>query len=180
MPRFPEITDRFRSFIEQQKIFFVGTAARDGRVNIAPKGMDTLRVLGPHRIVWLSLTGAENESAAHLREATRMTMMWCAFEDNPMIVRVYGDARVIHPRDPGWDELASLFPALPGTRQIFDLTVDMVLKSCGFGVPLFEFRGPRTALLQWAEKKGDSGLQEVWRENNQVSLDGKPTGILKP
>ena len=83
MPQFPEITERFRHFIEQQKIFFVGTAARDGRVNIAPKGMDTLRVLGPHRIAWLNLTGGENESAAHLRETTRMTLMWCAFDGAP-------------------------------------------------------------------------------------------------
>jgi len=179
MPQFAEITGRFRSFIEQQKIFFVGTAARDGRVNISPKGMDTLRVLGPHRILWLNLTGGENESAAHLRETTRMTVMWCAFEDNPMILRAYGNATVIHPRDPSWDELAPLFPALPGARQIFDLTVDLVLRSCGMGVPLFEFRGHREALLHWAGKKGDNGLKEWWQEKNQVSLDGKPTGILE-
>jgi hypothetical protein len=179
MPQFPEITDRFRNFIEQQKIFFVGTAARDGRVNIAAKGMDSLRVLGPHRVVWLNLTGGENESAAHLRESKRMTLMWCAFDGAPMILRVYGNATVIHPRDPGWREFASLFPALPGARQIFDLTVDLVLRSCGMGVPFFEFRGPREALRQWAEKIGDSGIKEFWKNNNQVSLDGKPTGIFE-
>jgi Pyridoxamine 5'-phosphate oxidase len=179
MPKFPEITDRFRSFIEQQQIFFVGTAAPDGRVNISPKGMDTLRVLGPYRIVWLSLTGGENESAAHLRETPRMTLMWCAFEGTPMILRAYDNDTVIHPRDPGWDELAPLFPALPGARQIFDLTVDLVLRSCGMGAPLFEFRGAREALRQWAERIGDSGIKEWWQEHNQVSLDGKPTGILE-
>jgi Pyridoxamine 5'-phosphate oxidase len=179
MPKFPEITDRFCSFIEQQQIFFVGTAAPDGRVNISPKGMDTLRVLGPRRIVWLSLTGGENESAAHLREIPRMTLMWCAFEGNPMILRAYGNATVVHPRDPGWDTLAQLFPALPGTRQIFDLTVDLVLRSCGMGVPFFEFRGAREALRQWAERIGDSGIKEWWQDHNQVSLDGKPTGILE-
>jgi Pyridoxamine 5'-phosphate oxidase len=178
MPQFPEITDRFRHFVEQQKVFFVGTAARDGRVNIAPKGMDTLRVLGPHRIVWLNLTGGENESAAHLRETTRMTLMWCAFDGAPFILRAYGNATVTHPRDPGWDTLAPLFPALPGARQIFDLTVDLVLRSCGMGVPLFEFRGAREALRQWAERIGDSGIKEWWQDHNQVSLDGKPTGIL--
>ena len=179
MPQFAEINDRFRSFIEQQKIFFVGTAARDGRVNIAPKGMDSLRVLGLHRIVWLNLTGGENESAAHLRETPRMTLMWCAFDGSPMILRAYGNAVVIYPRDPGWDELAPLFPALPGSRQIFDVTVDLVLRSCGMGVPFFEFRGPREALRQWAEKIGDRGIKKFWQENNQVSLDGKPTGILE-
>lgn len=180
MPQFSEITERFRSFIEQQKVFFVGTAAREGRVNIAPKGMDTLRVLGPRRIVWLNLTGGENESAAHLRETTRITLMWCAFDGAPFILRAYGNAVVIHPRDPGWGTLAALFPALPGARQIFDVTVDLVLRSCGMGVPLFEFRGPREALRQWAEKIGDSGIKEWWQEHNQVSLDGKPTGILEP
>jgi hypothetical protein len=179
MPQFPEITERFQSFIEQQKIFFVGTAAQEGRVNIAPKGMDTLRVLGPHRIVWLNLTGGENESAAHLRETTRMTLMWCEFDGPPMILRVYGNATVIHPRDAGWHELASLFPSLPGARQIFDLTVDLVLRSCGMGVPFFEFRGPRVALRQWAEKLGDDGIKEWWQGHNLVSLDGKPTGILE-
>jgi hypothetical protein len=179
MRQFPEITEHFRGFIEKQKIFFVGTAAPDGRVNIAPKGMDTLRVLGPRRIVWLNLTGGENESAAHLRETARMTLMWCAFDGSPMILRAYGAAIVIHPRDPSWQELARLFPALPGARQIFDLTVELVLRSCGMGVPLFEFRGPREALVRWAEKIGDSGIREFWQQNNQVSLDGKPTGLLE-
>jgi hypothetical protein len=141
--------------------------------------MDTLRVLGPHRIVWLNLTGGENESAAHLRETTRMTLMWCAFEGAPFILRAYGNAAVIHPRDPGWDTLAPLFPALPGARQIFDLTVDLVLRSCGMGVPVFEYRGPREALVKWAHKLGDSGLKEWWQDNNQVSLDGRPTGIFE-
>jgi hypothetical protein len=159
MPRFPEITERFRQFIEQQKIFFVGTAARDGRVNIAPKRMDSLRVLGPRRIVWLNLTGGENESAAHLRETTRMTLMWCAFDGTPMIVRAYGHATVIHPRNPGWDRMVALFPAIPGARQIFDLTVDLVLRSCGMGVPLFEYRGPWEALIKWAEQKGDRRIK---------------------
>jgi hypothetical protein len=179
MPQFPEITERFRQFIEQQTIFFVGTAARDGRVNIAPKGMDTLRVLGPQRIVWLNLTGGENESAAHLQETTRMTLMWCAFDGAPMIVRAYGHATVVHPRDPDWDTLAPLFPALAGARQIFDVTVDLVLRSCGMGVPFFEYRGLREALRQWAEKLGEDGIKEWWQKHNQVSLDGKPTGICE-
>lgn len=178
MRQFPEITESFRGFIEKQRVFFVGTAAPDGRVNIAPKGMDSLRVLGPNRIVWLNLTGGENESAAHLRETARMTLMWCAFDGAPMILRAYGTATVIHPRDPAWEVLAQLFPALPGVRQIFDVTVDLVLRSCGMGVPLFDFRGQREALVQWATKIGDSGIKQFWQENNQVSLDGKPTGIL--
>jgi hypothetical protein len=180
MPQFPEITERFREFIEKQRIFFVGTAAPGGRVNIAPKGMDTLRVLGPRRIVWLNVTGGENESAAHLRETARMTLMWCAFDGGAMILRAYGTATVTHPRDTEWDGLARLFPMIPGARQIFDVAVDVVLRSCGMGVPLFEFRGQRESLFQWAEKMGDSGIKEFWRDHNQVSLDGKSTGIFEP
>jgi hypothetical protein len=141
--------------------------------------MDTLRVLGPRRLVWLNLTGGENESAAHLRETARMTLMWCAFEGSPMILRAYGTAAVIHPRDRAWEELARLFPMLPGARQIFDVTVDLVLRSCGMGVPFFEYRGQREALVQWADKIGDSGIRKFWQQNNQVSLDGKPTGLLE-
>jgi hypothetical protein len=129
--------------------------------------------------VWLNLTGGENESAAHLRETARMTLMWCAFGGSPMILRAYGTAAVIHPRDRSWEELAQLFQALPGARQIFDVTVDLVLRSCGMGVPLFEFRGQREALVQWADKIGDSGIRKFWQQNNQVSLDGKPTGLLE-
>jgi hypothetical protein len=136
-------------------------------------------VLGPQRIVWLNLTGGENESAAHLRETARMTLMWCAFGGAPMILRAYGSATVMHPRDSSWEQLAPLFPTLPGGRQIFDVAVDLVLRSCGMGVPLFEFRSQRESLLQWAEKIGDSGIKDFWKENNQVSLDGKPTGIFK-
>jgi hypothetical protein len=179
MRQFPEISETFRGFIEKQKIFFVGTAAPYGRVNIAPKGMDSLRVLGPRRIVWLNLTGGENESAAHLRETARMTLMWCAFDGSPMILRAYGTAAVIHPRDPAWAELARLFPMLPGARQIFDVAVELVLRSCGMGVSLFEYRGQREALVQWAAKLGDGGIREFWRKNNQISLDGKSTGIFE-
>lgn len=154
MPQFSEITERFQAFIEQQKIFFVGTAAPEGRVNIAAKGMDTLRVLGPHRIVWLNLTGGENESAAHLRETTRMTRMWCAFDGAPFILRAYGNAAVIHPRDAGWHELASLFPPLPGARQIFDLTVDLILRSVRHGRPLLRVsRSPRSAATVGGENR---------------------------
>jgi hypothetical protein len=179
MRQFPEISESFRGFIEKQKVFFVGTAAPDGRVNIAPKGMDTLRVMGSRRIVWLNLTGGENESAAHLREAARMTLMWCAFDGSPMILRAYGTATVIHRRDQSWRELARLFPTLPGARQIFDVAVDLVLRSCGMGVPFFEYGGQREALVQWANKIGDSGIKQFWQQNNQISLDGEPTGIFE-
>ena len=178
MPAFERIEAQYQQFIEAQKIFFVATAAPDGKVNLSPKGMESLRVMGPNRIVWLNLTGTENETAAHLAESPRMTIMWCSFTEKPIILRVYGNARIIHPRDDGWNELATNFPPIPGSRQILDLDVNFVLKSCGFGVPRFDFVGERESLRKWAEKTGEDGLARVWSEKNHLSIDGKPTGII--
>ena len=178
MPAFERIEAQYQQFIEAQKIFFVATAAPDGKVNLSPKGMESLRVMGPNRIVWLNLTGAENETAAHLAESPRMTIMWCSFTEKPIILRVYGNARIIHPRDDGWNELATNFPPIPGSRQILDLDVNFVLKSCGFGVPRLDFVGERESLRKWAEKTGEDGLARVWSEKNNLSIDGKPTGII--
>ena len=175
---FEQIESEHRSFIERQHIFFVATAPSEGRVNVAPKGMDTLRVIDANRIVWLDLTGAENETAAHLLEVPRMTLMWCSFDRNPLVLRAYGHAAAVHPRDAAWRELIPLFPSLPGTRQLLDLHVTMVLTSCGYGVPLFEFVAQRDTLRRWAETKGEEGVTTHWKERNQTSLDGKPTGLL--
>ena len=131
--KYTEIPDNLTQFIEQQKVFFVGTAAADGRVNISPKGMDSLRILDANRVLWLSVTGSGNETSAHVQENPRMTIMFIALEGNPMILRLYGSARVIHKNDPDWEENASLFDSLPGARQIFDMSVDLVHTSCGMG-----------------------------------------------
>jgi hypothetical protein len=176
--RFNEIGDQRREFIEQQKMFFVGTADSDGRVNVSPKGMDSFKVMGDNRVVWLNMTGSGNETAAHLIENDRMTIMFCAFEGSPMILRLFGHARVIHPRDSEWDGLFSMFRAIPGARQIMDMQVDLVQESCGMAVPLFDFNEQRDLLVQWADRKGDQGLHDYWESRNQVSIDGKPTRIL--
>ncbi len=178
MGKFVEIDQTLQTFIGDQQMFFVGTAAPEGRVSVSPKGMDSLRVLSPTRIVWLNLTGSENETAAHLLESPRMSLMWCSFTEKPMILRVYGTAKAVHPRDPAWPELSALFPPLPGARQVFDVTVDLALTSCGFAVPRFEYLGQRDRLLKWAEGKGEAGVADYWEKRNQTSLDGKPTGIL--
>ena len=178
MPKFPRIDDGFRDFIESQKVFFVATAAPSGRVNLAPKGMDTLRVVGSNRIVWLNLTGSENETAAHLIESSRMTLMWCSFEARALILRAYGNAKVFHPRAREWDALITLFPPQLGARQILDLDVDLVMTSCGFGVPLFDYVGQRETLRRWGESKGQQGIFEFWTARNQLSIDERPTYIL--
>jgi hypothetical protein len=174
------LTERYIDFINEQPLFFVATAAADGRVNMSPKGMDTLRVLDESRIVWLNLSGSGNETAAHLAEHDRITLMFCAFKGNALILRAYGRGRVIHPRDPEWGELSSLFPALPGSRQIIDVSVESVQQSCGSGVPKFDLvedRGPGE-LLPFYAKMGEDGVKRYWEQKNTVSIDGKPTHIF--
>ena len=176
--RYSEISDKLKQFIENQKLFFVGTTTADSRVNISPKGMDSLRVLDKNRVVWLNVTGSGNETSAHIQENPRMTIMLTAFEGNPMILRLYGDAKVVHKNDREWEELFSLFNPIPGARQIFDLTVDLVQTSCGMAVPIYDYIEEREQLKNWAVKKGEEGLKEYWQEVNQVSLDGKPINIV--
>jgi hypothetical protein len=176
--KFKEINQQTQAFIEKQKIFFVGTAAAEGKVNISPKGMNSFRVMDKNRVIWLNVTGSGNETAAHVKDINRMTIMFCAFEGTPLILRLYGQVRTIHPNGEEWEELSSLLPKIPGARQIFDVKVDMVQHSCGMAVPLYEYQDEREELNQWAEKKGDEGIKDYWEAKNQVSLDGKDTGIF--
>lgn len=175
--QYDEITDRLAEFIAAQHVFFVGTAARDGRVNVSPKGLDALRVLGPNRVVWLNGTGSGNETAAHLLDINRMTLMFCSFERKPLVLRLYGDATEIQPDQPEWDEYIELFPPMLGARQIFDMRVDLVQTSCGYGVPLMEYTDDRLLMAQWAEKKGPDGLEAYHQKTNLTSIDGFPTGL---
>ncbi len=168
-----------KAFIADQHLFFVGTAGKDGRVNISPKGMDSLRVIDSKKIVWLNYTGSGNETAAHVLECQRMTLMFCAYKGKPNILRIYGKATAIHPRDEEWEATLSLFPKVPGARQIFSLTIESVATSCGFSVPLYEHVGERDVLEQWAKKKGEDGVKKYWQDKNQTSIDGKPTGIFE-
>jgi len=172
--KYPDIDASQMEFIAQQHIFFVGSATAESRVNISPKGMDSLRVLGPNRVIWLNVTGSGNETAAHMQRNDRMTIMFCAFEGSPKILRLYGHASIIYPGQPEREELYALFEPLPGARQIFDMTVDLVQTSCGFGVPLYDYTGDRGTLNDWAARKGDDGIANYWRERNSVSLDGEP------
>jgi len=176
--QYSEISNKLQGFIEQQKLFFVGTATVDSRVNVSPKGMDSLRVLGKNRVVWLNVTGSANETSAHVQESPRMTIMFAAFEGKPMILRLFGQAKVVHRNDAQWQELYALFGPMAGARQIFDLHVDLVQTSCGMSVPFFDYIEEREQLSKWATKKGDEGIRDYWQENNQISLDGKPTHIM--
>lgn len=177
--QYDTLSESLQAFIAEQKVFFVGTAAADGRVNISPKGMDTFCVLSNNRVIWLNLTGSGNETAAHVQQQPRMTVMFCAFEGAPLILRLYGRARVVHQNDTQWPALIAHFNALPGTRQIFDLAIELVQTSCGMGVPYLDYAGERPMLVDWATKKGDVGLQHYWQEKNQMSIDNIPTHIIE-
>jgi len=174
------LTPDLKAFIEDQKLYFVATAMKEGRINLSPKGIDSLRVLEDNRVIWLNLTGSGNETATHLNYSDRMTLMFCAFEGNPRIVRLYGKAAVYHPRDESWERLIGLFPDIPGSRQILDLHIELVQISCGMGVPLMDYKGTRTELIEWAQNKGDEGLKDYMKQKNIRSLDGHPTGIFSP
>jgi len=174
-----EISERWAQFMRAQKIFFVATATADSRINVSPKGLDSLRILNPNRVVWLNLTGSGNESAAHVQTCSRMTLMFCAFSGDPVILRLYGSAKVVHQKDAEWGTLSSLFPSLPGARQIFDVAIDLVQTSCGFGVPFYDFVGDRSDLPDWTERKGKEGVKRYWQERNAISIDGIETGIAE-
>ncbi|WP_187428701.1 hypothetical protein ROLI_011940 [Roseobacter fucihabitans] len=176
--QFHQLSDVLIRFIQAQHIFFVGSAAASGQVNISPKGMDSLRVLDPNRIVWRNLTGSGNETAGHLAQLNRMTLMWCGFETKPMILRTYGTGRTLHPRDADFAALNALFPASDGARQIYDVTVDIVQTSCGYAVPFMEYAGERDVLSQWAAQKGPDGIAQYWDTRNRHTIDGIPTHIL--
>ena len=176
--QFPKLSEELSRFICAQKVFFVATAAPDGRINLSPKGQDSLRVLSSQEILWMNLTGSGNETAAHLSESNRMTMMWCAFEGPPQILRVYGTAQVFHPRDARWEEFSIQLPSALGTRQYFLVSIDLVQTSCGYAVPFMDYVEDRRVLSKWAENKGEKGISEYWHERNQLSIDGKPTGII--
>jgi hypothetical protein len=137
--QYTELNDTLIDFIEQQKLYFIGTATASSRVNISPKGMDSLCVLNKNRVIWLNLTGSGNETAAHIEDMSRMTIMFAAFEGNPLILRLYGKAKAVHQNDAEWEALYAHFDPSVGARQIFDLTIDLVQSSCGMAVPFFDY-----------------------------------------
>ncbi|MBK1989985.1 pyridoxamine 5'-phosphate oxidase family protein [Sphaerospermopsis aphanizomenoides BCCUSP55] len=176
---FDSITEELQKFIANQQMFFVGTAplSPTGHVNISPKGLESFRILSPHRVAYLDVTGSGNETSAHLLENGRITFMFCAFQEPPSILRLYGQGKTILPDFPEWNSLYSLFPPLPGTRQIIVADIDRVQTSCGFAVPLYEYQKQRETLVNWASKKGEWGIKEYHQQKNLVSIDGLLTPL---
>jgi len=176
---YSDLDASLQNFIKEQKIFFTATAPQKGRINLSPKGIDTFRCIDNKTVAYLDLTGSGNETSAHLNEDSRMTIMFCSFSDNPLILRLYGQGKVIRPRDKQWQTFYSLFKPLPGERQIIVLEVDSAQTSCGFGVPVYEFKEERKTLIEWANKKVEQGIYEYWEAKNLKSIDGLPTKLLE-
>lgn len=177
--QFPVIEDQHRAFIERQQIFFVASAAPQGRINVSPKGMGALRVLGPSEVAYLDCTGSGSETRAHLEASPdrRLTLMLCAFEGDPVILRLYGKGRSLMRGTPEYAAMIHHFEEMPGARQIVALDIDLVQTSCGMGVPLYEFREHRQSLVQYWVRRGAEGAKKYWALKNMRSIDGLPTGF---
>ena len=167
------ITDELAAFIAAQRVFFVATAPTDGgHVNVSPKGLDTFAVLDPNTVAYLDLTGSGVETIAHVRENGRITIMFCAFDGKPNIVRLYGRGEVLPIGEAEADDLLPRFGEYPGARSVIRVQVDRVSTSCGYGVPLLEYEGERDELMKFAERRGPDGLVEYRAEKNSASIDG--------
>jgi len=173
---YPAIDDPIRAFITAQPVFFVASAPLDagGHVNVSPKGLDTLRILAPTTVAYLDLTGSGIETVSHLKENGRIVLMFCAFQGPPKILRLHGQGRVVEPADPEFAPLAVHFPKNEGARTIVVIEVSRISDSCGFGVPLMEFKRDRDQLSAWAQKLGSDGLKTYRERKNCESIDGRP------
>ncbi|MFC5408609.1 pyridoxamine 5'-phosphate oxidase family protein [Larkinella bovis] len=176
---YDSIQPAHRAFIEKQHIFFVSTAplSAEGHVNLSPKGLDCFRFLSDNTVGYMDLISSGNETSAHTRENGRITLMFCSFAGAPLILRLYGKGRAVLPGSEDWAVYAPHFTLYPSTRQLIVADISLVQTSCGFGVPLYEYVGERDIHFDWAEKKGEEGLQEYVQEKNLVSLDGLPTDL---
>ena len=170
------LTEDHTAFIARQPVFFTATAAADGRINLSPKGYDVFRILDPNRVVWLDLGGSGNETHAHLTADGRITLMFCAFDNPALILRLYGRGRPILPGDEGFEGLAALFPRLPGVRQVFDIAVESVQASCGWGVPRMILEKERPTLVKYhAQQDPAKRLAKI--AGRTKSIDGLPVRV---
>ncbi len=170
--RYHQLSNELINFINEQHMFFVATATTNSKINISPKDINNFRVIDKNLVLWLNLTGSSNETAAHIQQDNRMTIMFCSFTKKPMILRLYGRAIIIKPNDKKWQEAYKLFDDNIGARQIFAIDIDLVQTSCGFGVPLFNYISDRDTLKKWSKQKGKDGINEYQQQKNIISLDG--------
>ena len=177
------LAEHHKAFIREQHVFFVATAplGAEGRINLSPKGLECFRVLDDNKVAYMDLIGSGNETSAHILENGRITFMFCSFSGKPNILRLYGKGFTVLPGSELWNEYAHHFTIYPSTRQIIVAEIDLVQTSCGYGVPLYDYLGERDIHFDWAEKKGEDGLEQYIIEKNSQSLDGLPTDLgLRP
>jgi Pyridoxamine 5'-phosphate oxidase len=174
---YSQLDPQLCEFIGQQQLFFTATAPIEGRINLSPKGIDTFRCLDFDRVAYLDLTGSGNETAAHLYQNGRMTIMFCSFTDKPLILRLYGKGEVVRPDAAQWDNLIGNFSDLPGKRQLILLHLESVQTSCGYGVPIYDLQEERSTLTDWAVKKGTDGVRAYQLQKNHTSIDGLSTHL---
>ena len=172
------IDDRLRDWLLAQPMFVVATAPSDGgHVNASPKGMaGTFAVLSPTSVGYLDYTGSGAETIAHLRENGRITVMFCAFEGPPKIVRLQGTGRCVRPGEPGFAELRALFGKDRdlGLRSVIVADLDRISDSCGFSVPLLDFVADRDVLDRSHSRRDPDYFENYWHTRNADSIDGLP------
>src|SRR5438105_7473130 len=176
---YTELNEELRRFIAEQHIFFNASAPNEGRINVSPKGLDTFRVLSDTCVAYLDLTGSECETAAHLAQNGRLTLMFCSFHDKPLILRIYGQGRVVNPRQAEWENMHGHFNSIAGERQIIILDIDSIMTTCGFAVPLYDYKGDRELLPEFACNMGEEGMDDHRHTRNQLSIDGLPTDLFE-
>lgn len=174
---YDKLDDKLIEFIKEQPLFFVATVPKDGRINLSPKGLDSLRILSSNKVAYLNLTGSGNETSAHLLEDDRMTMMFCSFTRTTNIVRLYGTAVEIIPEDGEFQELYDLFPDYAAPRQIYVLDFDTVQVSCGYGVPVMTLDNDRDTLDKYMVGLGPEGVDQYKQKKNLETIDGLRTRL---
>lgn len=174
---FENLNEEHITFIKKQKIFFTASAPNEGRVNLSPKGMESFVCLNNKQVAYLDVVGSGNETAAHIKQNGRLTIMLCSFDKQPLIMRLYGRGEVVQPNDKLWLELSMHFPHYKGARQIIILHIDSLQTSCGYGVPVMDFVKERPTLIKWAEGKTDEELKQYQIKKNAKSIDGLDTGL---
>lgn len=178
---YEQLDDKLTDFIKRQRLFFVATAplSIEGSVNVSPKGYDSLAILDPKTIAYVDLGGSGIETHAHLRENGRITLMFCAFEGAPSILRIYGKGETITFGEPGFAEKMALFPSFERARGVVIVRIRRIADSCGWGVPFFEYNGERDQLRRWVEHRPPHEWEERRYESNARSIDGLP-GLVRP
>lgn len=171
---FDEITPALQDWIARQKMFFVSTAplSAQGHINCSPKGLDSFRIIASTTAVYQDLTGSGIETIAHLQENKRIVIMFCAFDGPPKIVRLHGTGEVVTPEHPDFETLSTHFPKRLGVRAYIRITTTRISDSCGYAVPLYDFKQDRDVLDKYSEAKGEDGLKEYRANKNAQSIDG--------